>query len=194
MSGLIKETSKGGGGTFVNIADGTLVCKKQGEIETYSSLCGVINKVEFIEEQFKGENIEKAKFYISNGADSYILQMRTNSGYFRGFCNSLRSGNPTKEVTITPSSKTNDKGLKNTTCFVNQNDKYLKHFFNKDFNGDDKDSLPDVEKTEFKGKILYDWTKINNYWKSWLLKTFEKTKTVVENEEEIIQNDDDLPF
>jgi len=189
---LIKKQS---GGIFVNIKDGSLVIKKDGEYETFSSIKGFITKVDFIEEEFEGKKQEKAKIYITDVDQTYILQMKTNSGYFRGFCNSLKSGSPTKEVTITPSSKKNDNGKKQTTCFVEQDGRYLKHFFTKDFKGDDKDFLPDLDKIVFKGETIYDNTKQVEYWKKWLSSKFLENciDASLKNEEEDL-TDDDLPF
>jgi len=191
---LIKKQS---GGIFVNIKDGSLVIKKgkEQEPETFSSIKGFITKVDFIEEEFEGKKQEKAKIYITDVDQSYILQMKTNSGYFRGFCNSLKSGSPTKEVTITPSSKKNENGKKQTTCFVEQDGRYLKHFFTKDFKGDDKDFLPDLDKIVFKGETIYDNTKQVEYWKKWLSSKFLENciDSSLKNEEEDL-TDDDLPF
>lgn len=192
---LIKQ--KGNGGTFVNIKQGSLVITKKNEAgenepELFASIKGLIFKVEFIEEEFKGQKYEKAKIFIQRDGNNYILQMRTDSGYFRGFCNSLKSGNVNKELTITPSSK-EVNGKNQTTCFVEQEGRYLKHFYTKDYAGD----LPPLEKVEFKGVVHYDNSKQLAFWKNWLSEKFD------ENEEpEIIpapegvkfENNDDLPF
>ena len=196
---LIKQRANGG--TFVNIKQGTLVIAKKNEQgepdpETFASIKGVIFKVEFIEEEFKGKKYEKAKIYLTSENKNYILQMGTDSGYFRGFCNSLKSGSPTKELTITPSSK-EVNGKNQTTCFIEQNGKFLKHFYTKDFNGD----LPPLEKVEFKGVVHYDNKKQIEFWKKWLTERFEDTLDVsVEPEitkapdELKFDNNDDLPF
>jgi hypothetical protein len=196
---LIKQRANGG--TFVNIKQGNLVIAKKNEqgepdSETFASIKGVIFKVEFIEEEFKGKKYEKAKIYLTSDNKNYILQMGTDSGYFRGFCNSLKSGSPTKELTITPSSK-EVNGKNQTTCFIEQNGKFLKHFYTKDFNGD----LPPLEKVEFKGVVHYDNKKQIEFWKKWLIERFENTPDVsVEPEitkapdELKFDNNDDLPF
>jgi len=194
---LIKQ-QKSSGGTFVNIKDGSLVIKnKAGEMENFASIKGCILNVEFIEEEFKGKKYEKAKIFIKSEDQTYILQMRTDSGYFRGFCNTLKSGNAIKELTVTPSSKVGENGKSQTTCFIQQDGKYLKHFFTKDFSGDDKDFLPKLEKVEFKGVVHYDNTKQVEYWKNWLSSKFDELE-----EPEIdptpeganFENEDDLPF
>jgi hypothetical protein len=194
---LIKQKSSGG--TFVNIKEGTLVIKnKSGEMESFASIKGTIYKVEFIEEEFKGKKYEKAKIFLKSDDQSFILQMRTDSGYFRGFCNSLKSGNPLNELTISPSCKEGENSKSQTTCFINQEGKYLKHYFTKDFSGKDGDIIPQLERVEFKGDVHYDNSKQIAYWKDWLESQFEQdgpeTEVAPMPEGVKFENDDDLPF
>jgi hypothetical protein len=151
--------------TYLNIKEGKLSFKDaKGEKVTADAISGVITKVEFSIEEYLGREVEKAKITIVDGNDKYLLQMGVDSGYFRGFCNSLRSGDYTKKVRIAPFFADKD-GKKSSTCFVEQNGKALKHFFTKDNPGE----LPPVEKVTFKGKDNYDGTKQIEYWKNWLL-------------------------
>jgi hypothetical protein len=192
MSGLQKNQNLNA--TYVNIKEGALVTKtKDGVLESYDSLEGVIEKVEFITEQYEGKNIEKAKFYVNAIGELYILQIKTNSGYFRGLCNSLASATAPKDMLkIVPSLKKDDKGKPKSTCFVGQNGKFLKHAFTKENMGE----LPDLDKITFKGEVQYDNTKQIDFWKTFLndiynlsSKSFETDNT--EDDETYI---DDLPF
>jgi len=193
---LIKQKSSGG--TFVNIKEGRLVIKnKAGEIEAFASIKGIIYKIEFIEDEFKGKKYEKAQMFIKSDDQFFILQMRTDSGYFRGLCNSLKSGNPLKEVTISPSCKESENGKSQTTCFVNQDGKYLKHFFTKEFSGKNGDILPQLERVEFKGDVHYDNSKQIAYWKDWLqiIMLNQEEEPIISMPEGVkFENDDDLPF
>lgn len=195
---LIKESSSTSGGQFVNIRDGKLVVKnKDGQMESYASIKGTIFKVEFIEEEFKGKKYEKAKIFLKSDGQNYILQMRTDSGYFRGFCNSLKSSvSPKSEMTISPNSKDGENGKSQTTCFISQDGKFLKHFFTKDFSGDENDFLPPLEKIEFKGEFHYDNTKQIEYWKKWLSSKFQEQEQNQDTPPDSLfeENDDDLPF
>jgi hypothetical protein len=191
MSGLQKNQMNG---TFVNIKEGSLVIKtKDGVLETYDSLEGIIEKVEFITEEYEGKKIEKAKFYVNDIGEIFILQIKVNSGYFRGLCNSLASSSAPKDMLkIVPSLKKDDKGKPKSTCFVGQNGKFLKHAFTKDNMGD----LPDLEKVTFKGEVQYDNTKQIEFWKNWLSKIYNSNSRIIENSE-IDEDDeyiDDLPF
>jgi len=181
--------------TYVNIKQGQLVVKVDNEVKTYRSIEGVIKKVEFVMEEFEGRKIEKAKFLIDDVGDWYILQMRTDSGYFRGFVNSLRSSSKPKGLLeVIPNIKKVDGKNPQTTCFVFQEGNALKHYFTKDFNGD----YPELEKKEIKGQIVYDNYNQIQYWKKWLNEVFNSTSTSaditpteVSDNEEIV---DDLPF
>ena len=183
--------------SYLNISNGKLVYKENGseEKKTADSVFGVIKKVEFCDDEYNGQSFNKAKIVISDGGEiDYLLQMRTDSGYFRGLCNSLRSGNPLESIKISPSAK-EVNGKKQITCFVQQDGKWLKHFFNKDNNGD----LPTLEKVSFKGKDIYDGTAQVNYWKEWLFETYNNANSTeqVNPEEHSIdsfESDNDIPF
>jgi hypothetical protein len=195
--GLTKNESKKL--TFVNLSKGKFYTKeKDKEPEYYTDLSGFIVKVEFRMDEFNGQNFEVAEFFVSDAGTMYCLKMRTDSGYFRGFANSLKNGNPKEKFQIVPSYKEQDGKVK-TTIFVKQNGNVLKHAHTLGNMGD----LPQAEKTTFKGKDIWDSTNQITYWKKFLSNTawyqeyieqqtytkplFEKTET-----KEIFE--DDLPF
>jgi len=150
--------------TYVNISKGRLFTKEKDKLPVYfTDIDGTITGVSFEENDFKGDKFEIVKFKISDNGDNYILQMRTDSGYFRGLCNSLKSGIPTERVNITPSYKEIDDKPQ-STCFVKQYGKVLKHTYTKDKQGD----FPQVEVVTFKGKTQYDGSAQIEFWKRWL--------------------------
>lgn len=167
---IIKEDKKPNG-MYINISKGNFVYYVNGEKETFTSLRGTIYAVDFIKDQINGTTKTKAQIFMKDGEESYIVQMDVNSGYFRGFCNSLKSGLPKKEITITPLLKAENK----TTILVQQGGKYLKHHFNKDFKGSGNDILPDLDEIIVKGETRSDNTKQVQYWKNWLVETFKET-------------------
>jgi hypothetical protein len=188
---------------FVNIKEGKLYIKpKDSEVQFFDALSGTITKVDFAKEVFQGQEYEKAKIIIVDGDDRYQLQIRTDSGYFRGFCNSLKSGDPSKRIRVAPFyKKENDKTQ--TTFFVSQNEKTLKHFHTKDNPGD----LPQVEEITFRGKKVWDGSKQIEYWKQWLLSikfdheviagantTTQKQAATHVTADDITEPLDDLPF
>lgn len=180
--------------TFVNIKQGKLVVKeKEKEPLYYTDLTGYIMKVEFKDDEYQGKKFEIAKFYVIDMDNRYCLQMRTDSGYFRGLVNSLKSGNPKEKFLIKPNYQEKD-GKQKTTCFVTQEGKVLKHAHTLSNMGD----LPPAEKINFRGSEVWDSTKQNQYWKNWLLTTDWYNPNIPTTKKEEIQieslEDDDLPF
>jgi hypothetical protein len=139
MSGLIKKQE---GVTYLNIKEGKLVTKKNGVMESYDGVQGVIQKIDFVKDEYQGKTYEKASIHINNVGETYILQMHVDSGYFRNFCNALKNGKPREEVYIQPSYKKDDNGRTSAGCFISQNGKFLKHAHTKDNMGD----LPRLKK------------------------------------------------
>ena len=179
--------------TFLNIRQGRIVVKEQGAIKEYGAVEGEIRKVQFVEEEYEGKKVEKARIYMNAVGQSFVLSIKVDSGYFRGFVNSLRSStNPKSMVEIQP--HMSKDGKKQTTCFVSQNGITLKHFFTKNNIGD----LPQLEKFEFKGETKYDNTKQIEYWKKWINETFNEptdgSSSIVEPISEVSKSLDDLPF
>jgi hypothetical protein len=193
MSGLINEERKGV--IFLNIKEGKLVSKKEtGEIETYDGVKGTLTRIEFVKDEYEGRAFEKARIILRYQDDVYMLQMKLDSGYFRGFCNSLKSGNPKEEIYIKPSLTKDEQGRNNATCFVKQGNSFLKHAYTKNNMGD----LPELKVVTFGGKTLYDNTEQVGFWKKWLDSvvntTPDPTQEPSQNKEQTNEFDDDLPF
>jgi len=189
-------------GTYVHISNGKLVVKENGEQVFYDQLTGVITNVEFVIEEYNQKQFEVVRFTLQDGDDKYILKIRTDSGYFRGFVNALKMANITQPIVVSPSSK-EENGKTRTTCFLRQNGKPLKHAFTKDNMGD----LPQVERVTLNGIELWDSTKQLIYWKTWLMsitwqlnnenrhKQDGPIATITDEEyNELDAIDDDLPF
>jgi hypothetical protein len=189
-------------GTYVHISNGKLVVKENGEQVFYDQLTGVITNVEFVIEEYNQKQFEVVRFTLQDGDDKYILKIRTDSGYFRGFVNALKMANITQPIVVSPSSK-EENGKTRTTCFLRQNGKPLKHAFTKDNMGD----LPQVERVTLNGIEHWDSTKQLMYWKTWLMsitwqlnnenrhKQDGVNTTITQDEfNELDAIDDDLPF
>ena len=193
MSGLVNEEKKGV--IFLNIKEGKLVSKKEnGETESFDGVRGTLIKIEFVKDEYEGRTFEKARIMIKYQDDVYLLQMKLDSGYFRGFCNSLKSGNPKEEIYIKPSLSKDEQGRNNATCFVKQGNSFLKHAYTKNNMGD----LPELKVVNFGGKTLYDNTEQVAFWKNWhdsVINT--KNNEPIENNQNIEESNDfndDLPF
>lgn len=148
---------------YLNISKGVLTYKKDGVKQTTGAVSGIITAVNFKIENYQGVDYEQCGITIVDGEEKYQLQMNSDSGYFRGFCNFLKSGSPTERVKLAPNYKEVD-GKKKSTCFVEQDGKALKAFHTKDNPGD----YPQMEKVTFKGKDQWDGSNQITYWKNWL--------------------------
>jgi len=190
--------------TFINIKQGKLVVKERDkEAVFYSDIFGYITKVEFKDDEYNGQKFEVVKFFIQDMQEKFCLQMRTDSGYFRGLANSLKTGNPKEKFLIKPNFKEVD-GRPRTTCFVTQEGSVLKHAYTLSNMGD----FPPAEKITFKGAEVWDSSKQTTFWKNWFLSEswfsgFEENVPLEQPVKELkkdaeviddIQGLDDLPF
>jgi hypothetical protein len=151
---------------FVNLVEGKFVIKnlQTGEKEYYDNLTGRITSIQFKDDVIKGQVSKIVLFEITDNIDSYLLQMRLVSGYFRTLCNSLKSGNPKKIITLSGAVKPLPNGKSKTVIFVKQDGRVLKHCHTKDNMGD----CPDTEYLVYKGKPDYDNSKQIEYFVNWL--------------------------
>jgi hypothetical protein len=197
--GLENNSSKS---VYVNISNGKLVIKQNGEQVSYDQLTGVITKIEFTLDEYNQKQFEVCRLTLSDKEVNYLLKMRTDSGYFRGFVNSLKMANLNQPIQIAPSSKV-ENGKTKTTCFLRQSGKTLKHAFTKNDMGD----LPQVERITINGIEHWDSTKQLMYWKTWLMSIDWQINNVNTHKEDGIDTsvtpdefdtlesiDDDLPF
>lgn len=153
--------------TYLNIKKGKLSYKNsQGEASEAGYIDGFITKVEFEEKEWEGKKHEQCKLTIVDGEDKFQLQMKTDSGYFRNFCNAFKSGNPKLRTKITPTYK-EDGAKKQSGCFVEQNGTALKWFYSKA--NENLDEIPKLEVHEVKKQKIYDGTNQIEFWKKWLL-------------------------
>lgn len=188
---------------FVNIKEGKLYIKpKESEAQFFDSLSGTITKVSFDMDEYNGQKFERAKITLVDGEDKFLLQMRTDSGYFRGFCNSLKTGDPKERVKISPNYKEENGARPQTTCFVEQFGKVLKHAYTKLNPGD----LPQLEEIVVRGQKIWDGTKQIEFWKDWLSGIYftheavvtdsptPRTQSDIPEPASITEPIDDLPF
>lgn len=197
-----------GGSQYLNIKEGKITYKDKltKEKKTCGFVEGTITGVKFEEKEWEGKKYEEMSVNITDGEERYILQMKTDSGYFRAFCNCLRTGDPTKRINITPTYQV-EGGSKKSGMFVNQYGKALSWYSTKK---DPKD-VPPAKAFEIKGSTVWDGTDQIKYWKNWLnsltwtteIEAGSLSQPVVSNtpvkEEKVESTDnsndnDDLPF
>lgn len=148
--------------TFVNIVKGQLCIKlKDQEPSFFSSIEGVIIGIKFKKETFKDKEYEKIEILFFDGIEKYIVSIRVDSGYFRGFMNSFKTANINKGIILIPSYKIKD-GKPSTTCFIEQDGKILKHAYSKKNLGD----LPPLERVN--DTNIYNSSNQIAFWKIWV--------------------------
>lgn len=186
-----------GGQKYVNIKAGKFYTKeKDAEPQFFTDISGTITGIAFKKDEYNGKKFEVAQISMSDGQENFLVQMRTDSGYFRGFCNSLKTGRPTDQVLITPDYKKEGDDKPSTTCFIRQNNIPLKWYSTKDHPME----VPPLKSVTFKDELLWDSSDQMKYWKDWLLSIKWKhelmaepvttvTRTIPED-----QAPDDLPF
>lgn len=186
--------------TYVNISKGSLIIKNANkQAESYTDITGKIYSIKFKMDRYNDNDFEVAQIFLIDKENRYCLQMRTDSGYFRTLCNSLKSGVTYEEVNLRPYIENKD-GKTKTVIFVKQNDKTLKHFHTQQNMGE----LPTIRKVTFKGKEQWDGSDQIEYWKNWLLsqRWFQlsnqdsKPEKVdkAKNEDDLLEIPDDMPF
>lgn len=94
-------------------------------------------------------------FTFVDAEDKYFLQLPYSDRSASTFLKILPNVDLEKEMTLSISSKVNEKGKKETSFFVNQDGNSLKHFYTKD----NPNGLPQWEQVPVKGVLTWDNTK-----------------------------------
>lgn len=155
-----------GGITYLNLKEGKFARKNaNGDIELFDAVEGLITGIEFQDDEYNGTKFRKLKLVLEDEGQKYLVQVRTDSGYYRGLTNAIANADIKQPVKLIASSKLGDNGKPQTTIFVNQNGKALKWKWSKDNPGE----LPELEKVKVKGQMVYDNSKqleyFEKFWK-----------------------------
>lgn len=164
---------------YLNLKEGKFARKNaNGDIELFDSVSGVIKEIEFKDDEYQGTKFRKLLLTIEDAGEKYLVQVRTDSGYYRGLTNSIANADISQEVKLIASSKLGDNGKPQTTIFVNQNGKALKWKWSKDNPGE----LPELEKIKVKGQMVYDNSKQLEYFEKFWKGLKQTEKPIVEEE------------
>jgi hypothetical protein len=175
-------TSKGGNITYLNLKQGKFARKNaNGDIELFDTVDGIITAAEYKEDSYNGQDFRKLVLSIIDGEDKYILQVREDSGYYRGLTNAIANADISKKVKLTASSK-EVNGKPQTTIFVSQNGTALKWKWTKDNPGE----LPPLDQVKLKGKTVYDNSAQTAFFAKFWSNLFNSATPAVAG--------DDLPF
>lgn len=157
-------SNQSGSITYVNMKQGKLAIKESdGSIKLFDSITGVLTGIEFKEDEYNGKHFEKLCLVLEDAEGKYLVQMRLDSGYSRGFLFAIKNADLSQEMTLIPNSKTvNDRPQQ--TIFLKQGNTSLKWVWTKDNPGD----LPQLKSVKVKGETVYDNTEQMAYLKNML--------------------------
>lgn len=173
----------GGKVTYLNLKQGKFARKNaNGDIDLFDSVEGVITSAEFKDDEYNGTSFRKISLVLQDGEERYILQVRCDSGYYRGLTNSIANADISKPVKLVASSK-EVNGKPQTTIFVSQSGQALKWKWTKDNPG----NLPALESVKLKGKTVYDNSAQQAFYEQFWATLFNSVSPVGEAS-------DDLPF
>lgn len=166
-----------GGITYLNLKEGKFARKNaNGDIDLFDSVSGVISQIEFKDDEYNGSKFRKLLLTLHDEGQKYLVQVRTDSGYYRGLTNAIANADIDQEIKLIASSKVGENGKPQTTIFVNQNGKALKWKWSKDNPGE----LPELEKVKVKGQYVYDNTKQLEYFEKFWLTLIPSEKPTAE--------------
>jgi hypothetical protein len=154
--------------TFINISKGRFYTKEKGQEPVYyKELEGYLTGFEIAVDYFEKKSHEVIKLFVTDGNEYYSIKIRTDSGYFRTFCNALKNAYINEKFIFSPFYT--EEPVKRTVLFIKQigkDGKYyaLKFAHTKNNMGD----CPDSEKLNFNGNVLTDYSKQTEYYKKYL--------------------------
>lgn len=143
-------TNTTGSKTFLNIKEGKIARRLAGGgIETHDTLSGVLTGIAWHDGNY-GRELHLA---ITDGADSFLLQMKWDGGYSVTFCKIIKNADLQLPMTFIPKLEERD-GKKRSSFIIQQGIGPLKWFWTRDKPGD----LPNLVKHEIRGQVVWDNT------------------------------------
>jgi len=140
--------------TYANITKGKVAVKQDGVVNLFGYVEGWLRDIEVRDDEYKNIKYKKLCLVLSDGTETFQLQMKLNSGYGRAFCKIIKNADLTKPLRLQPAySEDNDK--KSTSMFIDQNGNNLKWYYK---NSELRD-LPPMEQITFKGETVWDDSK-----------------------------------
>lgn len=183
--------NKGGKKNYLNIKEGKIIMKVGDTYEPFDHISGMITNVGTHEGRFGKE----LHITIQDDADEFLLQVKFDSGYSRGFLMAIKNADLSLPVVLVPKYEEKDS-KKKSTLFINQNGKGVRWAWVKDNPGD----LPPMKQVTLKGEKVWDNTDEMNYLEKMLLEEIKpKLSAVVpavveSNGDDAPDSEDDLPF
>jgi hypothetical protein len=93
-------------------------------------------------------------FSFQDAGEVYNLQLGYNNSFAKNIIKMLPNADLTKEMKVQPQTKVDDKGVKKSSVFINQDGVSLKHAYTKD----NPNGLPQMKQVLVKGSLIWDDT------------------------------------
>lgn len=138
---------------FLKIKEGKFVL---GE-ESYNQLEGLITKMYYKDDDYKGTALRKLVVVISDETGNYALNLDTNYSSYSTLVSFLKNADITKPLSLHPKETItvkDGKEISRTSLMVSQNDVFCKSYFTKD----NKHGLPEWNMVKIGGKKITDKT------------------------------------
>jgi hypothetical protein len=172
-------SNKTGSITYLNLKRGKFACKNSNDgLDEFDAVDGIVKNVAFKNDEYNGTKFRLLILTLEDNGNKFLVQVRTDSGYYRGLTNSIANADISQAVKLVASSKIGENGKPQTTIFVNQNGKALKWKWTKDWPGE----LPELEKVKVKGQMVYDNSKQLEFFEKFWTKLVQSEKATVSEE------------
>lgn len=184
--------------TYLNISKGKIAVKKEGVVHLWGHVEGWLKDIQIKDSEYQGKKFKQLGLLLDDGTESYLLQMKLNSGYGRAFCNMILNANLKLPIRIKPQYTEVPGENKTSGMIIDQDGVCVKWYYK---NSDPKDRPP-VEEVEVNGEIVPDNTKQQKFFIDLLLNrvrptldaaALEQKPEVIPIAEEVPAGADDMP-
>jgi hypothetical protein len=197
-----KINELGGPIYWAGIKAGKFEIYHNGEISSANRLRGRIVGQFFKDDEFNGKKFRICLLHTVYDDERTIISIRTDTGYFRTFCNYLASAKVKNRhpslLIFSPSFKEQD-GKKIAALFLQ--DAELLNWY-KAFHNKLTQTLPEPIAVQVNGQNVWDWTPITNFYEQFIKDTFpqgwgfdqQQITTASIIQPMAMDDPDDLPF
>jgi hypothetical protein len=140
---------------YLKIKDGKFYQSTDKEHTTpYDEFEGIITRMNFREDEYQGQKIEKLQITLTDGTDEFVLPVSFNSSYASSLISFLKNADLTQSLTLVPTMKVDQSGKEQRSILVKQGSQFVKSFYTKT----SPNGLPAFNKVKVNGKEVWDKT------------------------------------
>lgn len=138
-----------GNRVYLNIKEGELAMKKDGQTHLFDHVSGVITDLSIQDGKF-GKELHVT---LTDGPETYILQMKFDGGYSRSFLMAIKNTDLKRPVMLVPKYRVEGE-RKLASLLIIQDQKGVKWFYTKENPRD----CPQPVQVKYKGQLQWDNT------------------------------------